>query len=300
MTTPSDADQAYIKQALEYDPDTGDLRWRVAPSPRVMPGDMAGSWVARDKRLVVSIRGRALPATSIAWFLGYGRWPRGLIRIEPNEDRDPMTVPLADLYLASDRYSANPFAIGMRDYRARRRAIEATESKVRGVKWRAVTQLWECTAPDNINTIYASFQRKADAERYQQRLLDTLAWLQQNPPDIRPGDEKLLALDLDSGLTEKQIQFTLTLAEAKATFANGPHGLVSRAPPRPGAPVGAPQKGLTTDRLMLRYRTRLYPAASVAWFIASNGDWPRRKSVIFKDGDHTNLRIDNLSLRHAA
>jgi len=290
----SDNTLADIRRLIEYDPDDGSLRWREQRSPRVLAGDFAGSWVERDKRLVISVNGRSLPASSIAWFLAHGEWPDGPVKLETNADRDPMTIPLDDMYLAEEHLSENPAAAYMREYRRRQRAIARTSSKVKGVRWSRHQEEWECYSPRNASTIYARFRKKRDAEAYQYRLLAALAWIDRNPPRIvLPGDDQIFAVgDKPNG------RQAMSLAEAKLWFANAPSGLVYREGPFPGAPAGYLVEALTTNRPQVRVHGRHYAAASIAWFIA-HGEWPRRKAIVFKDGNVLNTRIDNLVHRGA-
>lgn len=290
MSAPPDDILDLIRQSLEYDQDTGELRWTKPRSPRVQPGDYAGSWVERDKRVVVGIDGHVLPATSLAWFLAYDRWPKDVVKLEPDPDRDRMAVPIDALYLASDRRSDKPAAAAMRRYRARRREIDATTSIVKGVKWRESEQVWACLSPRGVNKQYAAFEKKRDAERYQRKLLDALAWLDKHPPRLNPGDDQVFATGDDP---ERQ---SMCLAEAKLWFANTPDGLVYRDGPFPGAPAGYMVESSPSERPMIRIYNRYYSAASIAWFI-EHGEWPRRKAITFRDGNPNNTSLDNLQHR---
>lgn len=289
MPLVSDETLADIRRLIEYDFSDGALRWREQRSPRILAGDFAGSWVERDKRLIVGLNGRVLPATSIAWYLAHGDWPDGPVKLEDDPDRDPMTIPLDAMYLAEDRLSQNPSAAYMREYRRSQREIARTSSKTRGVRWNRHDDEWECYSPRNANTLYARFKQKRDAERYQRNLLMALTWMDHHPPRIvLPGDDQIFATGDKPGGRQ-----AMSLAEAKLWFANTPVGLVYREGPFPGAPAGYLVDALTTKRPQVRIYGRHYAAASIAWFIAY-GEWPRRKAIMFKDNDVSNTRIDNL------
>lgn len=271
------------------------MRWVLAPAARTQPGDYAGSWVKRDKRLVVGVRGKVYPATHIAWFLAYGEWPDSPVKLEIDPDRDHYMTPLADLYLASEHYSPSPKAAAARRLRARQRErrrlndLSTVRSNIHGVQWRDSAGQWMCVDPADSRRNYASFADKADAERYQRKLLATLKVMESLPNIIHPGDENIFA---DDGDLAKRKASTLTLADAKRLYYASPvSGLVANTV-WPGAPLGV----LHGNRLMQSYLGRLYSCASIVWFL-SYGEWPRRKAITFRDGDPTNTRLDNLRHR---
>lgn len=83
-----------LREALDYDPDTGIFRWKVRShkKSRLQIGDVAGSQkVAPNGRSyrVISIDGRAYQATQLAFFWVKGRWARGLVGQE-NGVRDDL------------------------------------------------------------------------------------------------------------------------------------------------------------------------------------------------------------------
>ena len=67
-----DADD--VHDLLDYDPKAGILRWRVRPSPRVNPGDIAGCPHPNGGR-TVGIRRRRYRAHHLAYLLTHGTWP---------------------------------------------------------------------------------------------------------------------------------------------------------------------------------------------------------------------------------
>ena len=70
---PADDDVRRLRECLVYDPDTGDLRWKVRRS-NVVAGSLAGCVDHRGYRFVRLDR-RLLLAHRIAWALHYGAWP---------------------------------------------------------------------------------------------------------------------------------------------------------------------------------------------------------------------------------
>lgn len=75
-----------IIRAISYDPETGILRWLIAPAKNVKVGDVAGcpkgarfsKKVGRFVRYVyVRLNNIDTPAARIAWLLHHGDWPEG-------------------------------------------------------------------------------------------------------------------------------------------------------------------------------------------------------------------------------
>jgi hypothetical protein len=76
--------QAYLKQVLHYNPETGVWTWQQSLSYNVKAGREAGSR-RPDGYLKIRIRGRAYYASRLAWFYMTGEWPIEIDHI----DRDP-------------------------------------------------------------------------------------------------------------------------------------------------------------------------------------------------------------------
>lgn len=69
-----------LRELLNYDPDTGEVRWRMATSNRVKAGDRAGS----DKSTghgypTIGIDGRRLLLHRVVFALHNGYWPAALV-----------------------------------------------------------------------------------------------------------------------------------------------------------------------------------------------------------------------------
>lgn len=62
-----------LKQLLHYEPENGIFTWRIANSPRVIVGDIAGN-VLRGYR-DIGIDGSNYKAHRLAWLYVHGAWP---------------------------------------------------------------------------------------------------------------------------------------------------------------------------------------------------------------------------------
>lgn len=68
-----------IKELLEYNPETGELRWKLVRRPgRNVYGDVAG-YLSDQNSLDIGLFGGKYRAHRIAWVIHYGRWPKGYI-----------------------------------------------------------------------------------------------------------------------------------------------------------------------------------------------------------------------------
>lgn len=62
------------RAALDYDPETGEFRWKCRPAYRIQLGDIAGSLNARGY-LLIKLGGKNVAAHRLAMFITYGLWP---------------------------------------------------------------------------------------------------------------------------------------------------------------------------------------------------------------------------------
>jgi len=70
--------QDELKGVLQYDPETGVLRWRVSPAGNVPQGGIAGC-ATGDGYWRVSILGHRYKAHRLIWLLVAGHWPESEI-----------------------------------------------------------------------------------------------------------------------------------------------------------------------------------------------------------------------------
>ncbi len=74
MNRPEHITHARLREVLDYDPETGLMRWRVRPAKRVRPGDKAGCQNSMG-RLLVWIDKRVYQVHQLAVLYVTGHWP---------------------------------------------------------------------------------------------------------------------------------------------------------------------------------------------------------------------------------
>lgn len=63
-----------LRQALQYEPETGILRWKISPRNDVNPGDIAGS-LDTEGYVILSFKGHPYKAHRLAWMYVHGALP---------------------------------------------------------------------------------------------------------------------------------------------------------------------------------------------------------------------------------
>jgi hypothetical protein len=64
-----------LHEIFYYDPNTGELHWKIYPSSKVHPGDKAGT-LERSGYYVVCFHGKRYKAHRLVWLYIYGEWPK--------------------------------------------------------------------------------------------------------------------------------------------------------------------------------------------------------------------------------
>ena len=91
----------YVRSLLNYDPETGELRWRVdrmfgfRPGPKA--GDLAGGVGSRDGYVFVGIDGKVYVAQRLVWLIVTGAWPEGEVDHEDTDRTNNRWTNLRDI-----------------------------------------------------------------------------------------------------------------------------------------------------------------------------------------------------------
>lgn len=279
-----------VRALVAYDPDLHNLRWLVDRPPVVKAGDPAGTKHWRDGSWGVTLDGTRYPSHYIVRYLDTGLWPSGRVGFK-NQDKDNLAPQnLIDL---SHRYSSTPQAISNRKralrLRTARRAVEKLreENALRSlnalVRYNEAQGHWELCEPVTNYQLgaYPTMEAANSAFEMREYIARFLAF---NPYRSLAGDDRLL-----SGSE----QASATYFELANTFAYDPdtgHFFFRRP---------ADKRKLVAEfynssgRLVVTFWGRQYPAAMLAWFLMKR-QWPKRKSILPRDGDPDNLVFSNL------
>ena len=66
------------RKFYDYNPETGELRWRIKPCQRMNAGDLAGC-INSDGYLQVAFKATRYAAHRVIWMHVHGQWPDGMI-----------------------------------------------------------------------------------------------------------------------------------------------------------------------------------------------------------------------------
>ena len=89
--------QERLKQAFQYDPNTGIFVWLISTSDRIHIGNRAGG-IRKDGRWRISLDGTRYYAYDLAWLYIYGTWPSQEI---DHKDRNPSNDRIDNLRLVT-------------------------------------------------------------------------------------------------------------------------------------------------------------------------------------------------------
>ena len=95
-TPRDDLTAEFVRSILDYDPETGVLRWKVKRRYGCEAGTIAGSKDASG-RVKTTIRRRSFPATHLIWVIVYGCWPENQIDHINGDPSDTRLVNLRDV-----------------------------------------------------------------------------------------------------------------------------------------------------------------------------------------------------------
>lgn len=117
--------QAALKNALKYIPETGHFRWAVGSSRRAA-GEIAGS-VDRKGHRRIRIGGKKHSAHRLAWLWQYGEWPAGQV---DHVNHNPDDNRIENLRVVSNQ----------ENHKNRKRPLQ--NRGIAGVYWKARDQKW--------------------------------------------------------------------------------------------------------------------------------------------------------------
>lgn len=278
-----------LKQLLTYDSDEGIIRWRVKPGLRANAGDLAGTRHP-DRRIYISVKGRAYPAHDLAWALAHGEYPAATIRFL---DGDPSNLRLANMVdrgAVADRASEQENALALE----RRQRIEIPDviergtgiSHVPGVEWHeggkyarlTVKRGWSVSVYRRSWRAYhwswigiAGGLSQAAAEKMALDILDNTAWLETHPPSPLPEPLRRVPTTARGPL----------LGELYDWFAYRPDtGAILKRVEQ--------ERGLRADYVqpngirVVPFRTRYFNARRLAWLLYRH-EWVDARDIAWRE-----------------
>lgn len=284
MKNPFETTLSDLSDALDFDPETGLLRW-LETHGRVTAGDLAGS-LHRDGGMVVSFHGTTYQAHHLAWFLHHHEWPASQVLFR---DKDPMNLRPANLYSRAEAYRTSPgVRRRMQTYRERikdRKHAARLKSDVYGVALGYDKKTWTVRAPWRFDLVLASFLDRADAEAYALGAAAGHDYIEANPVPTLPAKEKTIHAGTGQAVT---------LYDAHQALAYDPAigAIYYRRTHTPAVELDA------SHRVIVRLKGRVYMAGMMAWFL-STGQWPKRKQLAYRDGNPKHTALANLYLKDA-
>ena len=91
-----------LRNMLDYNPETGEFRWRQSPAPSVPAGSLAG-FTGHSGATNIMIDYKPYPAARLAWMYEYGAPPMGLVRHINGDVKDNRIANLKIAPKVSDR-----------------------------------------------------------------------------------------------------------------------------------------------------------------------------------------------------
>lgn len=115
------------RELLEYDSNTGVLRWRVTRSGHIKAGEIVGAPRKNDGYIQFQIDGKEYYAHRVAWLIYYGCWPEHQI---DHTNRNKSDNRIENLRLATNSQNVA--------YAPKKK----TKSGYRGVTWKKGRDKW--------------------------------------------------------------------------------------------------------------------------------------------------------------
>ena len=131
--------QAYLKEIVTYDNESGEFRWRITRL-KAKAGKLAGNVHKPSGYRQIKIDGHVYHAHRLAWLYVHGEWPQHLIdHIDGNRDNNA----LSNLRAATDAESSRNRGIQKRN-----------KSGYKGVRWHAPSGRWNARIIVDYKEIY--------------------------------------------------------------------------------------------------------------------------------------------------
>lgn len=140
---------AQVLEAFGYDQATGNLLWKIMPSPRVKPGSVAGV-IAANGRRYIAFDGKRYLAHRLVWLHQKGEFPPD--NVVP-KNGDYLDTRIENLVSETTSETASKGAVR-----------STNKSGVKGVSWDSVRQVWQVHAYRDYRTVsLGRFKELSDA-----------------------------------------------------------------------------------------------------------------------------------------
>lgn len=119
-----------VRELLDYDPETGILRWKVRVANCMQSGEVAGC-LQRRGYTAIKIKGIAFRAHLVAWAHYYGEWPETEL---DHRDLNKSNNRISNLRLATRSQNC-----------ANKKVCSRNTSGIKGVYWNKKSRRWIAT-----------------------------------------------------------------------------------------------------------------------------------------------------------
>lgn len=96
----------YLKRILDYNPDTGEFRWKEKIARCIRVGNVAGN-MEMSGYYRITIHGNPFPSHRLAWFYYYGKWPTQIIDHINRIKSDNRIVNLRDCSMRDNSHNSS-------------------------------------------------------------------------------------------------------------------------------------------------------------------------------------------------
>jgi hypothetical protein len=144
-----------LREYLDYDPETGVLRWKKRVSRHVLAGAIAGS-AYPSGYLYIQLKGARMLAHRVAFAFLYGRWPRPCCDHVNGNTLDNRACNLRECTVSQNSQN--------------KRAHRNNKSGVKGVSWSKQNQRWTAEVVRDGKAHRKSFRHLEDAAAWVKQL----------------------------------------------------------------------------------------------------------------------------------